>query len=138
MWSFRLKQAVLLEGPRFFSMYPFLTPEGVVNRDHFTAADAKQMHAEDGDMDDLFGDEEEEEQVSEQEDEAPSGVLKLKRPDTRAGAHKRVDQRERSSAPGEPHIKPSGEQLGKAAGELAEEPSAVPPRAEGEKIGGSA
>ena len=35
MWSFRLKQVVRLEGPRFSKFYPFRNPEAVVNNKHF-------------------------------------------------------------------------------------------------------
>eukprot|EP00961_Rhodomonas_salina_P221700 2997650-Rhodomonas_salina.2 len=91
------------------------------------------MHSEDGDINDLFADTDTDEAYSLDIDEAPSCVLKRALPDTRSGSHTRCNQGEQqpSHVLGEQPGKTVGEQLGKAALD-------VPPRAEGERIGGSA
>ena len=55
MWSFRLKKAVRLEGPKFSShLYPFHNPEILVNPTLLTKQMVEQMHAAAGPVDTLF------------------------------------------------------------------------------------
>eukprot|EP00961_Rhodomonas_salina_P293943 3934143-Rhodomonas_salina.1 len=141
MWSFRLKQVVRLEGPRFSHMYPFRNPEGVVNREHFTAADVKRMHVEDGDLDDVFVSSADEDEQLDQDNVPPSGTLKRKRATRQAGQH--APDCDEPDAPaerdgtdsGEQGGKDEGEQPGENAGEQRPERGTERPRAEGEKIG---
>eukprot|EP00961_Rhodomonas_salina_P220451 2980351-Rhodomonas_salina.1 len=68
-------------------MYPFRTPEAVVHRDHFSMADVKKMHEEDGDLDAIFAEEDGEVDNDWAEEQPPSGSLKRKKPDASVGTH---------------------------------------------------
>eukprot|EP00961_Rhodomonas_salina_P203820 2750017-Rhodomonas_salina.1 len=99
-------------------MYPFRNPEGIVNREHFTAVDVKRMHAEDGDLDDVFVSSVDKEEQLDQDDAPPT-----ERDGTDSGEQRGKDE---------------GEQSGKNVGEQRQERGTERPRAEGEKIGGLA